>query len=66
MELKHGGVFEMGKLTETTVTANGQESPQEMFLDHGEWEALDPVAKQGFTVQDQRDMDRMGKKQQFV
>ena len=30
-----------------------------------EWAELDEVAKVGFTKHDQRDMQRMGKKQQF-
>ncbi|KAK4495085.1 hypothetical protein PRZ48_013412 [Zasmidium cellare] len=59
--------FEMAKLpNSSTVSDNGQDTPQqETFLDPGEWDALDPVAKEGFTVQDQRDMKRMGKQQQF-
>lgn len=30
-----------------------------------EWNSLDDVAKEGFTVNDQLDMKRMGKKQEF-
>lgn len=30
-----------------------------------EWNELDDVAKEGFTANDQRDMQRMGKKQEF-
>lgn len=30
-----------------------------------EWDEIDEVAKQGFTENDQRDMRRMGKKQEF-
>lgn len=65
MEATPQAAFEMAKQPGSSIFAGGQETPQETFLDPGEWDALDPVAKEGFTVNDQRDMQRMGKKQQF-
>lgn len=59
------GTFEMAKLPQSTISHDGQDMAQVTVLDPGEWDALDPVAKEGFTVQDQRDMKRMGKQQQF-
>lgn len=55
----------MSKNASNTVKASSPEQMQETFLDPGDWDALDPVAKEGFTVADQQDMNRMGKQQQF-
>ena len=46
-------------------SANVQEEAG--YLDHGmnALDNLDDVAKEGFTMNDQRDMQRMGKKQEF-
>jgi hypothetical protein len=42
------------------------ESPEAgTVLSSNEWADLSEVAKIGFTVNDQRDMQRMGKKQEF-
>lgn len=41
------------------------EDDLENVLSPQEWAELDEVAKIGFTKHDQRDMKRMGKKQQF-
>lgn len=59
------GNVEMAKMPTTYVSAAEPEVTKETLLDPEEWAALDPVAKQGFTIADQRDMQRMGKKQQF-
>jgi hypothetical protein len=56
---------EMTKSPSSAIQMGNHEAGQEMYLDAGEWDALDPVAKEGFTVNDQRDMQRMGKKQEF-
>lgn len=55
----------MDKEPAATVSAKCREPMEETFLDPGEWDNLDPVAKEGFTVHDQQDMNRMGKQQQF-
>ena len=36
-----------------------------IVLSEREWAGLDEAAKEGFTTHDQRDMQRMGKKQEF-
>jgi hypothetical protein len=46
----------------TIVTTNDD---SDNVLSPQEWAELDEVAKIGFTKHDQRDMQRMGKKQQF-
>lgn len=44
-------------ITSSPATDNG--------LSTSEWNELDQAAKEGFTVNDQLDMKRMGKKQEF-
>lgn len=51
--------FEMAKDTHETTHEQSPDAPDLDDL------AMDPVAKEGFTVNDQRDMQRMGKKQEF-
>lgn len=47
------------------ITGGPKEPMQQTYLAPGQWDDLDPVAKEGFTVNDQHDMQRMGKKQEF-
>lgn len=59
-------MVEEPKGVSTTASIGPSPEPMEQtFLDSEEWEALDPVAKEGFTVHDQEDMARMGKQQRF-
>lgn len=55
----------MARQGSTVVSTKPREAVQETFLDSGQWETLDPATKEGFTVHDQQDMQRMGKQQQF-
>ncbi|KAK3680944.1 hypothetical protein LTR37_021017 [Vermiconidia calcicola] len=59
------GSYDMAKGASTAVRTGSPETSQETYLDPGDWDALDAVAKEGFTANDQRDMQRMGKKQEF-
>ena len=52
--------------TNKEVDQTTYESPEEgTAMSSNEWAELDDVAKIGFTQNDQRDMRRMGKKQEF-
>lgn len=46
-------------------TRESDENAHSTAMSSQEWGALDEVAKEGFTVNDQLDMKRMGKKQEF-
>jgi len=48
-----------------SMSANVHESIEPVNHNTTSWEDLDHVAKEGFTMHDQRDMQRMGKKQEF-
>lgn len=56
---------ELSKTQEKQGTTVITEGDLENVLSPQEWAELDEVAKVGFTKYDQRDMKRMGKKQQF-
>ncbi|KAF2096693.1 putative amino acid transporter [Rhizodiscina lignyota] len=51
--------------TVSPVSEHGLEQGEPSALTAKEWGELDDVAKEGFTQNDQRDMQRMGKSQQF-
>lgn len=57
--------MDMTKEASSAVHGCQQQSAPGHALGAREWDELDSVAKEGFTVHDQQDMDRMGKKQQF-
>ena len=48
-----------------TVSPNIHENTAQPSTPFNAWDSLDNFAKEGFTVNDQRDMQRMGKKQEF-
>ena len=48
-----------------TVSPNVHENTAHPSPPINAWDNLDNVAKEGFTMNDQRDMQRMGKKQEF-
>jgi len=48
-----------------TVSPNVHENTAHPSTRVNAWDSLDKVAKEGFTMNDQRDMQRMGKKQEF-
>lgn len=50
---------------EASATLSSQEEGQDNVLSPKEWSLVDEVAKKGFTINDQIDMKRMGKKQEF-
>ena len=56
---------ELSKTQEKQRATVTTQDDLENILSPQEWAELDEVAKIGFTKYDQRDMQRMGKKQQF-
>lgn len=50
---------------EASATLSSQEDGQDNVMSPKEWSSIDEVAKKGFTINDQIDMKRMGKKQEF-
>lgn len=47
------------------VTWRSSDDVEDHVLPASAWKAVDEVAKRGFTINDQLDMQRMGKKQEF-
>ena len=56
-----------GKTLQLTshVTWRSSDDVEDHVLPASAWKAVDEVAKRGFTINDQFDMQRMGKKQEF-
>lgn len=48
-----------------TITYDARPEGTDHVLSSSEWNELDQTAKEGFTINDQLDMKRMGKKQEF-
>lgn len=57
--------MDMTKEAASAVYGGAGQTSSGHVMNAREWDELDPVAKEGFTVHDQQDMDRMGKQQQF-
>lgn len=66
-ETKEFNSYEMSnKSAEKQVEQTAYDSPEAgVVLSSNEWADVPEVAKSGFTTNDQRDMRRMGKKQEF-
>ena len=66
-DLKESNSYELANNTlDKRVEQTTYESPERgNVLSNNEWADLNDVAKVGFTQNDQRDMLRMGKKQEF-
>lgn len=66
-ETKEFDSYEMSNNSaEKRVEQTTYESPEAgTVLPNSEWADIPDVAKIGFTVNDQRDMQRMGKRQEF-
>ncbi len=62
-ELKQPDSYELGDKQAGSAAYESREGGA--VLSSSEWEDLNDVAKEGFTPDDQRDMQRMGKKQEF-
>ena len=67
MESRENNTYELSNnSTEKQGGYNSNEVPEAgVVLSQTEWAELNEVAKEGFTQNDQRDMQRMGKKQEF-
>ena len=66
-DLKESNSYELANnILDKRVEQTTYESPERgNVLSNNEWADLNDVAKVGFTQNDQRDMLRMGKKQEF-